>query len=187
MKRISISLSRKILLAMPLVMLRDSRNYIPQHEPGEGFYIKKFKEGQEKDWADLEYSIGEFNSKDKALKHFHKEFGAKLELFSQRCFFLYNKKKEIIGTVTGWEDYDFFHTLTGRIHWLGIRPDHQNKGLARPLITAALNEMLKHRKIIYLVTLPVNFPAIKLYLDFGFFPFMANKNYQRLFDIIVIE
>ena len=58
MKRISISLSRKILLAMPLVMLRDNRNYIPQYEPVEGFYIKRFKEGQEKDWADLSFVGG---------------------------------------------------------------------------------------------------------------------------------
>jgi RimJ/RimL family protein N-acetyltransferase len=105
-------------------------------------------------------------------------------MFSQRCFFLYNEKEEIIGTVTGWEDSDFFRTPTGRMHWLCVRPDYQNRGLAKPLITAALNEISRHRRIIYLTTRPVNFPAIKLYLDFGFFPFMPNKNYHRLFDII---
>jgi len=184
MKRINISLDRKILLALPLVMLRSGKEYIPQYELRDGFYIKKFEKGQEKDWADLEYSVGEFGSKEEALRHFFKEFGSRTDLFCQRCFFLYNRRGEVVGTATAWEDSDFFHTLTGRMHWLSIRPDYQGRGLARPLITAVLNEIIKHRDIIYLTTLPVNFPAIKLYLDFGFFPFMANKNYHRLFDII---
>jgi ribosomal protein S18 acetylase RimI-like enzyme len=183
LKRISIPLSIETLLALPLVMLRDNRKPIPQYKPEKGFYIKKFKRGQEKDWADLEYSVGEFKSKKEALGLFFKEFGTNIELLCQRCFFLYNKDREIIGTVMGWEDSDFFSTLTGRMHWLCIRPDYQNRGLAKPLITAALNEISKHREIVYLTTLPVNFPAIRLYLDFGFFPFVANHNYQKLFDL----
>jgi ribosomal protein S18 acetylase RimI-like enzyme len=182
-KKKELKLDKKIALNMPFVMLRLNSQEIPQYLPEKDLHIERFRKGQEVKWAELEYSVGEFDSREHALKHFNNEFGNKLGLFSQRCFFLYEKNK-IIGTVTAWEDSDFFATLTGRLHWLSISPDHQNRGLAKLLISAALNELTKKHKITYLTTLSINFPAIKIYLDFGFYPFIPNENYNRLLNLI---
>ena len=82
---------------MPFIMIRSSNTPVPQYNTSEGFSIRKFKNGQESVWAELKFLAGEFDSKDEALKHFYKEFGTDLEIFKDRCFFIYNND-EAIGT-----------------------------------------------------------------------------------------
>jgi|GEM_PF-991959 len=184
MRRITIRLEKGITAAMTMVMLRLSSIPVPDYPLPEGFYIERSRKGQEKDWAQLEYSVEEFDSPQKALHHYYREFGTRQDLFRERCFFLYKNGDEIIGTAIAWQDTDFFHALTGRLHWVSIRPDHQNRGLVRPLLSRVLTELGYHQDIVYLTVSALNFRAISLYADFGFVPFIPNRNYLRLWEMV---
>ena len=63
----------------------------------------------------------------------------------------------------------------GRIHWVCIVPQHQRKGLCRPMMTAAMNRLkaLGHERAI-LGTQTPRLVAIKVYLDFGFVPDLGD-------------
>ena len=73
----------------------------------------------------------------------------------------------VLGTATAWTGEGGL----GRIHWVGVAPEVQGGGLARPLVLAALHRLaaLGHAEA-YLMTEDFRLPAIGLYRSLGFTP-----------------
>jgi len=59
----------------------------------------------------------------------------------------------------------------GRVHWVAIDPEHQGRGLSKPLLSTVCNTLaaMGHDEA-YLVTSSGRVAAIRLYLHFGFVP-----------------
>lgn len=58
-----------------------------------------------------------------------------------------------------------------RLSWIGVKPDHQNKGVGKALLEKVIEHCRSkgcHKITLY--TLPVLVPAINLYLKSGFVP-----------------
>ncbi len=85
----------------------------------------------------------------------------------RRCIFLTcGQKSHPVGTVTAWYGY-WGEELYGRLHFLGILPEHQGKKLGKPLVGLAMRRMkeLNHEKA-YLTTDSTKLVAIRIYLDY---------------------
>lgn len=156
-----------------LKMFRDNLENIPQFDLPEGYSIRKFREGDEIEWAKIETAAEEFKTVADALKRFDKEFGSNIEEMKHRCLFIENEDGEAIGTTSAWfGDLDGTGEQKGRIHFVAIKPEYQGKKLSKPLLTAALNTLIKenHNKV-YLTTQTTSYQAINMYLNYGFEPY----------------
>ena len=143
--------------------------------PG-GFSIRRSRAGDEKHWARIETTAGEFGGEAEALKGFEKYYGADKLLLPERMYFITDETGIPAATASAW-----FNGRDGALHWVAVREDMQGKGLSKPIVSAAL---LRLRDLGYtrvtLSTQPPSWVAVKVYLEFGFRPVRpaAQKEYN---------
>jgi ribosomal protein S18 acetylase RimI-like enzyme len=152
-----------------LTMELDDVARVPVVELPEGFAFSLYAPGDEAAWARIEHQAGEFSDDQKALGHFAKEFGKREQEMRERCLFLRAPDGEAIGTSTAWYG-ERGGGVIGRLHWVAIVPRFQGRGLAKPLVSAAMALMRGRHASAYLTTQTTSWIAVKIYLDFGFRP-----------------
>ena len=132
-----------------------------------GFSIVPYESGYEKAWAELEYSIGDFNSLEDAENYFVETYLQKRELQSN-ILFLLNSDNAVIGSCIAWQDKrgdDFVSSL----HWLVVDEKYHGMGLGRALCNATMNIFKEQENLpVYIHTQPWSWKAIFLYLSIGF-------------------
>ena len=165
-------------------MIRYDMNGIPVYTLPEDFSIRTYEPGDENFWVELQKHADKLNKID--LELFHKSFGYDEGVLAQRMFFLLDYDKKIIGSAAAWFNDDYHGERYGRIHWVAIHPEHQGKGLSKPLLSAACERLvsLGYRKA-YLSTSSARIPAIKLYLKFGFLPEILNSEDETVWNTIM--
>ena len=170
---------------IPVTMVRDDLENLPDYALPGGYRVRTFRRGEERLWAEIEVSAGEFEgSLDLALERFDAEFGVDIEGMESRGLFLETDGGYAIGTATGWYNPDFLGQDYGRIHWVGIRPEYHGRGLGRPLVGAAMRRLAESHKRAYLHTLSPRLAAIRIYLDFGFRPLPMRADCERAWRMI---
>ena len=133
----------------------------------DGFSIVSYQSGYEKEWAKLEYAIGDFDSVPKAEKYFVKTYLQKPELFPN-ILFVINKESDIIGSCIAWQDMQGINSVSS-LHWLVVDELYQGIGLGRALGTAVMNIYAKQKGLpVYIHTQPWSWKAILLYISLGF-------------------
>lgn len=152
-----------------LTMALEDLSRAPRFLLPAGHRVEVFSPGDESVWARIERSAGEFSAPEKALARFAAEFGDHREEMTRRCLFLREPGGEAIGTATAWYG-DFAGATWGRLHWVAIVPAFQGRGLAKPLVSQAIELMTRWHRRAYLTTQTTSFKAVKVYLDFGFRP-----------------
>lgn len=157
-----------------LKMVRNDLADIPNYSLPEGFTFRLFEKGDENIWARIETSVGEFESEEAALERFRTEFGNHLEEMAERCLFIENDLGEAIATITAWYG-DLRGKVEGRIHWVGVLPAYQGRGLAKPLLSEAMNRLAQHHDSAYLTSQTTSYQAINLYLNYGFEPYRTSE------------
>ena len=168
-----------------IAMIKKNMQDIPDIIMPDGYKMRNFVIGEEHKWAKVESDSGEFGSGfDKALARFNEEFGDHIDEMQSVCFFLTDNNNEIIGTATAWYDNDFMGKKYGRLHWVVILPQYQNKGLGKAMVGHVLKFMAKHHSKAYLYTESSRISAIKIYLDFGFEPFIVSENCTEGWKIV---
>ena len=154
-----------ISLAMRAASLEDLPVFALPSHCGWRFY----QPGDERHWARIETSAGEFDRPEAALEGFSQAFaGGKPE---ERMLFL-TDGGEPFATATAWRD----HGAQGRLHWVGVDAAHQGMGLSKPLVSLALQRL---REVGYrsamLTTQTASWVSIKVYHRFGFRPLLRNR------------
>lgn len=120
-----------------------------------------------------------------ALKRFNKEFGNHVTEMEQRCIFIENEQREVVGTTTAWYGNLGDDTqMMGRIHWVGIIPAYQGKKLSKPLLSAAMNILALYHDKAYLTSQTISYKAINMYLEFGFKPVQLDENYHKAWQLL---
>lgn len=109
---------------------------------------------------------------------FTEQFGNDPRAIGERCFIITDPSGSGVGTISAWFDPDMLGREWGRIHWLAIRPACQGKGLGRAALSFAMTELAKRHDCAYLDTDIRRVAAVKLYLDFGFMPFLHAPGAQ---------
>ena len=158
---------------LPVTMICHDLGEIPQVELPPSYPCRVFRPGDEGTWVKIQAAADLYNTI--TLDLFHREFGDDLAQIAARQFFLCDEQDIPIGTATAWFDDDFQGQRYGRIHWVAIVPEHQGRGLAKPLMTAVCRKLkaLGHNRA-YLTTSTARIPAINLYLQFGFRPHVTQ-------------
>lgn len=141
------------------------------------FYVKLFKPGCEKTWIDIQTQADIHGNFD--MDRFRNAFINDYESLAKRQYYMFTRQSQPIGTATAWYANNKPDGNCGLVHWVGIRPEFQGRGLAKPLLTIVLTRMkqLGHRSA-SLRTATIRLPAINLYLKFGFVP-VVNHSEER--------
>jgi len=152
-----------------VTMIRRDLRALPRHAVPDGYAIRPYAPGDERAWVAIQAAADAYNVITEAL--FRDQFGANPDELARRLFLLTDALGEEIGTATAWFDDTGHREGFGRVHWLAIHPDHQGRGLAKPLlghVCVTLRELGHERA--FLTTSTARAPAIGLYLRFGFVP-----------------
>ena len=166
---------------IPLKMIRETLENIPQFELPKQISLRWFQPGDEKIWREIQTAADKYNDITPSL--FSDQFGSGAELLAQRQCYLLDAAGKPIGSSTAWFDGDFERGKVGRVHWLAVLPQHQCKGLGKALMTITCNRLreLGHGRT-YLSTSSARLAAINLYLRFGFTPMIRGPEDKRVWQ-----
>ena len=132
-----------------------------------GYSIVSYRPGYEKDWAELEYSLGDFDSAEEAEKYFTETYLQDPEQFSNILFML-NKDKDVVGSCIAWWDMKDGEKVPS-VHWLVVNDLYQGAGCGKYLCTAVMNIFSEQSgSPVYVHTQPWSWKAILLYIRMGF-------------------
>ena len=70
--------------------------------------------------------------------------------------------------------------VQGRIHWVAVSSSHMGRGLAKVLLSAALQCIHRHHARCFLTTQTTSARAVGLYLQLGFVPLIAEAALAEL-------
>ena len=180
-------------------MARANLDNLPEFALPAGFTRRWYQPGDEAHWRRIHLAADHYNKITPDL--FQKQFctesdhglqsasrhespggmnSALHDLRERQCY-LVEPRGEVIGTATAWFNDAFEATRWGRVHWLAIMPEHQGRGLAKPLMTTICRRLreLGHDRA-YLSTSSVRIPAINLYLRFGFAPMIRDAEEETV-------
>jgi len=152
-----------------IIMHREAGVEIPTYPLPEGYSFKIYEPGDEKEWARIETSVGEFDNEMDALLYFQKEFLPFTKELPRRMIFIVSPDGELIGTASAWWDYAFERRCP-LVHWVAVKPGHQGKGLGKAITAEVVRLMtvVDGEGVFYLKTQTYSHKAIGIYEWAGF-------------------
>ncbi|MFW6007108.1 MAG: GNAT family N-acetyltransferase [Halanaerobiales bacterium] len=152
-----------------VIMHRKKGTPVPEPSLPEGFKFVRFQEGDEKEWAEIEASVGEFERAVDALVYFQENYLPHKGEVERRTIFIESSKEEKVATLTNWWDYTGFRRDPW-LHWVAVKPEFQNLGLGKAVIFEGMQRMLKIEgdRDVYLPTQTWSYKAIGIYQKAGF-------------------
>lgn len=135
----------------------------------DGFKFSFFKLGDEKSWAEIETSVGEFEDVDYALEYFKDNYLPHLTELERRCIFVENEDGLKVATVTNWWNYTKLRRDPW-IHWMAVHPEYQGLGLGKAIVFKVINNIkeIEGDCDVYLHTQTWSYKAINIYKKAGF-------------------
>jgi GNAT superfamily N-acetyltransferase len=159
---------------------------IPDYPFPASYKMRSFTGKDEAKWASILTAAGEFPDQEAALRRFQEEFEPHLTDVKERMYFIENEEGEAIGTATAWYGLQGGEEM-GRIHWVGIVPEHQGKKLAKPLLCFLLEKLAGWHEKAYLKTQTTNVKAVNAYLGLGFVPFIQDETQKAGWELLEKE
>ena len=169
----------------------DTREY-PRHGLPAGYVFSCYRPGFEKQWASLQYEVGQCDSIEEAEGIFKGTFMAppglrpppsqakgalpEEEALAKKTIFVFDEEHNLVGTGAIWDGNHFGMTLQ-RLHWIAVAPKHQGQGIAKAIVSRLLDlyNGLGYDGYIYLTSQTWSWRALKLYMGFGFRPYMGER------------
>ncbi len=131
------------------------------------YSIVPYQKGYEKSWAELEYTLGDFESPEKAESYFTATYLQNRDLLGN-ILFLVTDKNKVIGSCIAWQDLRNGMAVAS-LHWLVVAEEYQGRGLGKALCYAVMNLFAGQNRLpVYIHTQPWSRKAIFLYLSVGF-------------------
>lgn len=159
-----------------LMLKKDLHNY-PRFTTPAGYTIRFWRDPDDEEaWCALQTAAGQFDDLSQAHRRYQLEFAPYPRKLEQRMLFALDPMENPAATVTLWEGEIFGRTLL-RIHWVATHPHHEGRGLAKTLLTKALDlyQQTGRQEPLYLATQTWSYPAIGLYQRLGFVPYLGEK------------
>ncbi len=140
----------------------------PLPELPAGFSYARYTSGDEKFWAEIECSVGEFERPEMALSYFERRYSRYGILLSDLCCFV-KFEGQPVATATAWFT-DPERMWQPALHWVAACPEFQGRGIGKAVTVSALRRlgMYVRRGNIYLHTQTWSHKAVCMYLDLGF-------------------
>ncbi|NQT53651.1 GNAT family N-acetyltransferase [bacterium] len=167
---------------LPVFMVRDSLDDVPQFDLPAPFAVRRYRPGDAATWLRIQKAADHYSTFHR--EKFAEQFGTDDGVLAERQLFLCDGEGSAVGTVTAWFA-DHRGVPHGRIHWVAIVPDIQGRGLARPMLGAACNRLreLGHPRA-FLDSQTMRVPALNLYLKFGFRPDIRHDDDLRAWRLV---
>ncbi|MCD4713936.1 MAG: GNAT family N-acetyltransferase [Clostridiales bacterium] len=168
-----------------IVMRRMGRKPVPHISLPSGYSYIYYKNGLEKDWAEIVTSVGEFDSIQSALDYFNENYMLDPKEVERRTLFIQTDQKEKVATITSWWNYTGVQR-TLALEWVAVKPEYQGLSLGKAIVFQGVRRMIEIEgdRDIYLHTQTWSYRAIGIYLLAGF-EFMKKDtfgNYINEFD-----
>ena len=107
--------------------------------PAAGYRIRPFAPGDERHWARIETSVGEFPDEAAARAYLERVYLPEAAL---QCLFVVTEQDEPVATATTWtEEEASLRQL--QLQWVAVEPAHQGRGLGRAIATAAVRRAVR--------------------------------------------
>lgn len=151
-------------------MVRDDCVGFPIYELPAGFRYRMYRDGDEATWTALQGAAEPFFAIASGL--FAREYGEHADALPDRMFFVETLEGEPVASISSWWDKDRHNPQErGRIHWVVVHPKYQRLGITKPMMTRAMQRISElHSTGAVLGTSTGRVWAIKVYLDYGFYP-----------------
>ncbi len=161
-----------------VIMLRQNMDSIPRINLPDGFSSRGMTRDDVRNWTEIWRSLEPSGRIGDDL--FFNEFGKDWDEIGRRCFLIEDTAGSCVGTISAWYDSSFKGGEWGRIHWVAVRKEFQGRGLAKPMLSLAMEKLASRHCRCYLVTHAHRIPAISLYLKFGFVPDLSSEKFRKL-------
>jgi GNAT superfamily N-acetyltransferase len=170
----------------PVCMIRTAMNGLPGFKLPPPYRLRGYRAGDEEAWVRIHEKADAHG--ERTIETFRSAFGSDTGSIAQRQFYLLDGEANPAGTATAWFDSDFADGQWGRVHWVAILPEHQKRGLAKPLLARVMLRLkeMGHARA-FLTTQAMRLPAIHLYLNFGFLPYICNDEERAAWHCISAE
>ena len=155
----------------------DTTNY-PKYSLPQGYKFAFYKSGNEVEWAKLEVELGQFESVEKGVEHFKKDFLNDPNLNPKdRMLFVVDDNGNYVATASLW-NFNFLGKMEQNIHWVAVSDRCAGKGIAKALISRLLDlyNELGYKDFIFLYTGTWYYPAINIYKKFGFTEYRGERS-----------
>ena len=163
-----------------LVMYLKSLHNLPALNIPEGYELRSFIPGDEKEWENI------INASFRYQSDFVKEIISKEYFKPARVKFICWGNKPV-ATATAWESKDYSKEA-GYLHMVGVLPEYTGKKLGYHVSLAALYEMASEgKKSAVLQTDDFRIPAIKTYWNLGFKPMLVHENQVKRWNDISVK
>ena len=160
----------KSLPYFPLTLIKTDTETYPRRDLPSGFRFVFYRAGDERHWAEIERSLGQFATVEEGVSCFRREFieGQTLRP-EERMLFVVDDEGEYVATVALWDGVLLGETRQ-RMHWLAVKDKVAGRGIAAAMVTRILDlyNALGYRGFLYLLTATWYYPAISIYRKFGY-------------------
>ena len=181
-----------------VLMVRPNATNLPSIDLPDGYRYVLFQEGFDQIWAELQYAADHVETIEYGLQRFRNDYLTdpaltgkraehyatetditKLPLYDEmrrRVLFVLDSADNVVGTGALWLG-DMFGPLRARLHWIAVHPNTRGRGLARALCARLLKlyHELDSSGLIYLTTQTWSYPAINIYRQLGFEPYLGPR------------
>ena len=149
----------------------------PRFELPEGYTLRPYEPGMEKDWAALQVSVEQMDTEEQAIAQFNEEFLGDMETFKMRSAFIYGPNGKLAASGVLWYGYHFGPRRSTRLHWIAVAPEEQGKGLCKALMTILFDAYHTCGKThgIYVTSQTWSYKALNIYRQFGFKPYQGPQ------------
>ena len=142
-----------------------------------GYRLVPWEPRYREPWVRLHVLLGQLPSLEEGLAYFKRTYEADPAALAQQMVVAVDERGELAGTSSLWRG-DHFGEPRLRVHWVGVHPDHQRRGLASALVrtTVALYDELvpAGEPALYLTTQTESWAACGMYLKLGFVPYRGE-------------
>ncbi len=152
-----------------ILMKREKGSTLAEFMLPEGYRFVLFQQGDEKEWAEIETSVGEFDRAVDALVYFQRDYMSHKGELERRCIFIENRDGKKIATLSIWWCYTGVRRDPW-LHWVAVKPEYQGLGLGKALLYEGMRKLLEIEgdRDAYLHTQTWSYRAINIYRKVGF-------------------
>ena len=159
---------------VPVLMVLDDHETVADVELPAGYRFAAWEPRFREPWVRLHVLLGQLPSYDEGLAYFERTYESDPAALERQMILVVDEKDELVGTSSLWRG-DHFGEPRLRVHWVGVSPDHQGRGLARALMLETIrlyDELVPSGEPpLYLTTQTESWVACGMYLKLGFVPY----------------
>jgi ribosomal protein S18 acetylase RimI-like enzyme len=134
----------------------------------EGYRLQSYRPGFEGDWAEMEWQLGDFPSRQEAEEYFRENYMGDSARLAERGIFVTDQRGTVVGSCLAWQDERQGKPVAS-LHWLFVSPAHQRRGIGKALCLRALEIYREKGEFpVYIHTQPWSWKAVLLYVSLGF-------------------